>query len=108
MVRTLSRFEFAQHLGYRDWVDLMNASRPVVEEGEIATWYVTPISDGRWAAWDAAELATDRVTYFDTYEEALREHYDAFLEGVAEGRLSPEDWVGPEGALELARSAVKE
>lgn len=94
----LNRNEFARHLGYADWSDLMNASRLVVEEGETATWYVTPLSDGRWAAWDTAELATDRVTYFATYEEALRDQYDAFLESIAEGRLKPEDWVGPDPA----------
>jgi len=99
MVRTLSRFEFAQHLGYRDWDELMSVSRPVVEEGEVATWYVTLMPDGiRWAAWDTAELAADRVKICDTLADAVRYQYEAFLEGVAEGRLKPEDWVGPDPA----------
>jgi hypothetical protein len=93
----MTRNDFARLIGYADWSELMSVSRPVVQEGEVATWYVTLMPDGiRWAAWDTAELAADRVQICETLADAVREQYEAFEEGVAEGRLRPEDWVGPD------------
>jgi hypothetical protein len=55
---------FASSLGFRDRDALMDASREVYREGDIS-WYITEIPDGRWAAWDDAEIGIDRVEYFD-------------------------------------------
>jgi len=56
----------------------MQASESVVREGDI-DWYVTALPDGRWAAWDDAELSLDRVEFFDTREEAAEFHRDAYV-----------------------------
>lgn len=69
--------EFAQSLGFASYEQLVQASEVVVTEGDV-DWYVTPLADGRWAAWDDAEFAMDRVAYFDTREEAIRYHRDAY------------------------------
>src|SRR5690606_39768643 len=53
----------------------LQASEVVVTEGDV-DWYVTPLADGRWAAWDDAEIALDRVAHFGTREEAIRYHRD--------------------------------
>jgi len=68
--------EFAQSLGFASYEQLVQASEVVVTEGDV-DWYVTPLADGHWAAWDDAELAPDRVAYFDTHEEAVAFHLDA-------------------------------
>jgi len=68
--------EFAEQLGFASYEQLVQASEVVVTEGDV-DWYVTPLADGRWAAWDDAELAPDRVTYFATREEAVAFHLDA-------------------------------
>ena len=64
------RETFARHLGYASWDDLLAASEEVAIEGDIS-WYVTRLPDGRWAAWDDAEIATDRVIVHATREEAV-------------------------------------
>jgi len=69
--------EFAHSLGFASYEQLVQASEVVVTEGDV-DWYVTPLADGRWAAWDDAEIALDRVAYFGTREEALRYHRDAY------------------------------
>jgi len=69
--------EFAQSLGFASYEQLVQASEVVVTEGDV-DWYVTPLADGRWAAWDDAEIALDRVAYFGTREEAIRYHRDAY------------------------------
>jgi len=69
--------EFAEALGFDSYESLMQASESVVSEGYI-DWYVTALPDGRWAAWDDAELSMDRVEFFDTREEAVEFHLDAF------------------------------
>ena len=69
--------EFAEQLGFASYEQLVQASEVVVTEGDV-DWYVTPLADGRWAAWDDAEIALDRVAYFGTREEAIRYHRDAY------------------------------
>ncbi len=66
---TLSPDEFAQKLGFKHYERLLNASETVHEEGDIS-WFVTILPDGQYAAWDEAELALDRVEYFDSWWEA--------------------------------------
>lgn len=66
---------FPLALGFDDYDALMAASESVVREGDI-DWYVTELPDGRWAAWDDAELALDRVAYFETREAAVQYHLD--------------------------------
>lgn len=75
-VLRLSRDEFARELGFANAEALGRASEEIVREGDVS-WYVTRLSDGRWAAWDDAELAPDRVAYFSTREEAIRYHREA-------------------------------
>jgi len=65
--------EFAKALGFNTFEDLMAASESIVREGDI-DWFITALPDGRWAAWDDAELSLDRVEYFDTREEAAEFH----------------------------------
>lgn len=77
--------EFAQHLGFvSERVLLEDASEIAVVEGDIS-WYITRMPDGRWAAWDDSELSEDRVSYFDTREEAVTFHRQGFdLSGLSE------------------------
>mgnify|MGYP001206596670 CR=1 FL=1 len=62
-------------------------SEIVVAEGDIH-WYITRLPDGRYAAWDDAELSLDRVEYFDTREEAIEFH----RQGFEAAGLSEEAW----------------
>ena len=73
---SLGRDEFAAAMGFADYEALIAASESVVTEGDV-DWYVTPLADGRWAAWDDAELSLDRVEYFATREAAVQYHLDA-------------------------------
>lgn len=70
--------EFAKMLGFAsESVLVEDASEVVVVEGDI-TWYITRLPDGRYAAWDDAELSLDRVAYFATREEAVNFHRAGF------------------------------
>lgn len=64
---------FAMALGFDDYEALCQASESIVSEGDV-DWFVTRLPDGRWAAWEDAELSLDRVEYFDTREEAIEFH----------------------------------
>jgi len=75
-MKDMTRDQFAQVLGFSSYEVLMQASESVVTEGDV-DWYVTQLPDGRWAAWDDAELAVDRVAYFATREAAVQYHLDA-------------------------------
>jgi len=75
-MKNMTRDQFAQVLGFSSYEALMQASESVVTEGDV-DWYVTQLPDGRWAAWDDAELAVDRVAYFATREAAVQYHLDA-------------------------------
>lgn len=66
--------DMARYLGYDSYVQLIDASHCTHQEGDIS-WFIIPCPDGRWACWDDAELAPDRVRFFATREEA--EEYDA-------------------------------
>lgn len=63
--------EFAKALGFTDYYELCEASEIVYEEPGDITWYVTELSDGRWAAWDDVEISPHRVAYFDSRDEAV-------------------------------------
>lgn len=63
--------EFAEALGFSDYNDLCEKSEIVHEEPGDVTWYVTELPDGRWAAWDDAELAASRVSYHNSRETAI-------------------------------------
>lgn len=76
----LSLEQFAIKLGFAsESVLIEQASEIVVEEGDIH-WYITRLPDGRWVAWDDAEISLNRVKYFDTREEAVKFHRDGFEE----------------------------
>lgn len=77
MFEHMDELEFAEALGFDSYESLMQASESVVREGDI-DWFITQLPDGRWAAWDDAELSLDRVEYFDTREEAIEFHRDAY------------------------------
>jgi len=72
----LGRDEFAAAMGFANYEALIAASESVVQQGDV-DWFVTQLPDGRWAAWDDAELALDRVAYFETREAAVQYHLDA-------------------------------
>ena len=74
--------EFAQALGFSDYEALGRASEVIITEGDIY-WFVTRLPDGRWAAWDDAEIALDRCEIFPTCEEAVRHHVHAYLDASA-------------------------
>ena len=77
--------EFAQALGFSDYEALMAASESIRREGDI-NWFITRLPDGRWAAWDDAELALEEVcvAYFATREEAEAFHLDAYADKYGE------------------------
>lgn len=81
-------YEFAQVLGFQNEVDMYQASETVAEVGDIS-WYITRLPDGRWAAWDDAEIAVDRVEFFAMREEAVA-YQRAGLEAAGRGESSPE------------------
>lgn len=74
----MDELEFAEALGFDSYKSLMQASKSVVRVCDV-DWFITQLPDGRWAAWDDAELALDRVAYFDTREEAIEFHRDAYV-----------------------------
>lgn len=75
--------QFAQAFGFSDYEALMQNSEAVIREGDI-DWFVTRLPDGRWAAWDDAELSLDRVMYFSTRGEAVAFHLGAYVEKCRE------------------------
>ncbi len=82
-VPDMTEQEFAELLGFDSYESLMEASESVAREGDI-DWFITQLPDGRWAAWDDAELEWDRVEYFDTREEAEAFHVDAYADKYGE------------------------
>lgn len=81
----MARNQFAQALGSADYETLGRASESVISEGDV-DWFVTQLPNGRWAAWDDAELTPDRVAYFDTREAAVQYHLDAHSEKYGNAR----------------------
>ena len=65
----------------------MKASEIIIEDHDIR-FYVTRLPDGRYAAWDDSELSPDRVSYFETREEAVKFH----RKGFDAAGLSEEAW----------------
>lgn len=63
--------QFSEALDFSDYNTLCKASEIVHEEAGDITWYITKLPDGRWAAWDDAELTVGRVSYHDSREKAV-------------------------------------
>jgi len=63
--------EFAKKMGFRDERELWEKMEKVYSQGDVG-WYVLQIPDGRWIAFDDAEIALDRVEYFPTKAKAKR------------------------------------
>ncbi len=82
-VEEMTEQEFAEFLGFDSYESLMEASESIVREGDI-DWFITALPDGRWAAWDDAELELDRVEFFTTREEAEAFHLDAYADKYGE------------------------
>jgi hypothetical protein len=89
--------QFAAHLGFPNNEALMEASQHFFTQGDV-DWWVTRLPDGRWAAWDDAELAPDRVEFCDTYEEAVR-HHRAGIAALYVGRDGAYSYHGKYGLL---------
>ena len=70
-VEKMNEKEFAKELGFTDYSDLCEKSEVVYEEPGDITWFITELPDGRWAAWDDAEISPHRVAYFDSRDEAV-------------------------------------
>lgn len=79
----MTRDQFAQALGFSDFEVLVQESESVIKEGDV-DWFVTQLPDGRWAAWDDAELSLDRVMYFAARGEAVAFHLGAYVEKYRE------------------------
>lgn len=79
----MDELKFAKALGFESYEALMHASELVIRAGYI-DWFITWLPDGRWIAWDDAELALDRVAYFGTREEAEAFHLGAYAEKYGE------------------------
>ena len=61
---------FPQALGFEDYEELLLRSTRTHDEGDVS-WFVTALPDGTFAAWDDSELAVDRITRHNSYEDAL-------------------------------------
>lgn len=57
--------------GFEDEKAMWDATERAASDGE-ATWYITRLPDGRWAAWSSERIAADRITYHSSRDEALR------------------------------------
>lgn len=76
--------EFAVIFGYSDMDAVYAASDPIYEEGGgLVTWFITRCADGRFAIWDDAEIAADRVFFYETREEAEKALESAWYESHA-------------------------
>ena len=75
--------EFVQALGFESYEALIRASESIIKEGNV-DWFITQLPNGRWAAWDDAELLFDRVMYFATRGEAVAFHLGAYAEKYRE------------------------
>lgn len=91
----MPRDEFARFLGFIDWMTLVGASEFGVCVGDIS-WFVTRLPNGLYAVWNTAELWPQRVKYYVSREEALRDQFKCFIDGLKAGILQPDDWLGPE------------
>ena len=82
-----------RYLGFDREKAFWDATTPVAIEGDT-TWYITRLPDGRWAAWDDAEIAADRIRYHATQEDALRFQWEGWQD--AGGDQTPQvRWIGP-------------
>jgi len=76
---TMSPDTFAIVLGFEHYEALLEASETIYQEGDIS-WFVTRLPGDKFAAWDEAELAFDRVEHFNTRGEAENYQRDALGE----------------------------
>lgn len=74
----LDRDTFANALGYRHYEALMAVAEPIAKDGDVHL-FVSELPDGRWAAWDDAEIALDRVKIFPNREAAAAYHEDGLV-----------------------------
>jgi hypothetical protein len=52
------RTEFAEALGFASYSDLLAASAGVATTDD-KLWFVTPLADGQWVAWNFVEIKAD-------------------------------------------------
>lgn len=61
-----------------DDLDVLRARSTLLgKEGDIG-WYILPLPDGRWIAWDDAFPANPNFDIFDSREDALIFHHDGW------------------------------
>ena len=85
---TISMSKLAQAFGFKDEVALYEASQSQLTEGGI-DWYLTRLPDGRYAAWDDAEIALDRV-FIGTKKRCTRHIWDGISDLMPEFVLDGE------------------
>lgn len=66
----MKKENFATKLGFENWRKLSEVSTELFLESGDISWYITELPDGRWAAWDDAEVSINRVQYFYDRHEA--------------------------------------
>ena len=62
------RAAFARALGFPSFEELLTASKEI-ESNDGMHWYLTPLPDQHWAAWNEVQLHLDR--HYASKEEAL-------------------------------------
>lgn len=65
----MNKDHFAKSFGFISYEEMVNSSMTVFQENDIA-WCVTKLPQGKYLAWDDAEIADDRVEIFFSKEEA--------------------------------------
>lgn len=106
-LESLMEHEFAGLLGFDSWDDLLMASNLLFNDGGVK-YYITRLPDDfyhpltgshyPYVVWDTAVLSLHRVSFFRSWEQALRVQYENFLVSVRNGSLSFRDWLGPDPA----------
>lgn len=68
----MTKEEFARHLRFSSWKELMDASQEVKYKSGALTYCITQLPEGQWAVWNNSEipLDPDRVMHFIRKEEA--------------------------------------
>lgn len=64
--------DLAHYFGFPDAEAMFQNSEIIIKEGPDIKWWITQVCNGVWIAWDDAEIAPDRIRYFDSREEAIK------------------------------------
>lgn len=61
-------------------------------EGPDIGWYILPLPDGQWVAWDDADPADPGFEIFDSREEALTFQHEGYRAKYPED-FTPSNWI---------------